>query len=181
MVAGALMALSAQFAHAEITPSMPPSEAYLTRNAERCPPEIKSGMLVFRAESFGHRGSGFVTDTYSNMIGRDRAAGGRSDFLPAPLPQLAKFNGYRVMDCRSGAFLAIGVYNDKEMTGAFGLHDPDQLLATEFLRPKVQRKKPFTLADVQRAARALYSGRDVRILELRETEQTCACKELGGR
>lgn len=132
---------------------------------------VESGMRVSDGQSFGYYGSGFVTEEYSNAVEADAGADGVFDQLPAPLPQLQGFYGYRVTDCKSGEFLAVDDFGKSS----------EHLLATEFLRSKVQQEKPFTMADVRRAAAALYKGQDIQMLTLRETEQTCACKEFGGQ
>ena len=60
--------------------------------------------------------------------------------------------------------------------GAYDAAGP--LLATEFLRETVKAERAFTLQDVARAADALYGDEPgIRILSLRETEETCACSE----
>lgn len=134
---------------------------------------VESGMRVSGANSFGFYGSGFATEEYINGLESDAGADGVYDDLPAPMPQLNGFYGYRIVDCATREFLAIDSPYGEEAA---------QLLATEFLRSKVQQQKPFSMADVKRAAQALYKGReDVTILTLRETEQTCSCKEYGGQ
>ena len=133
-----------------------------------CGGVIESGMEVQDAAPFGYYGSGFVSEKYSHATEDD--AGG-NDYLAVSVPQLRGFYGYRVIDCKSGQFLAIGAGQD----------ETEQLLATEFLRSKAQQKKPFTFADVTRAAQALYKGQGVTVLTLRETEQTCSCDAYGGQ
>ena len=133
---------------------------------------IESGMRVSGAEPFGYYGSGFATEEYSNALENDAGADGVYDFLAVSVPALAGFSGYRVIDCKSGEFLAIASYNGS---------DPKQLTATEFLRSKVQAEKPFTMADVKRAARALSKGQNAAFLTLRETEQTCSFDQYGGQ
>ena len=86
---------------------------------------IESGMRVSGAEPFGYYGSGFATEEYSNALENDAGADGVYDFLAVSVPALAGFSGYRVIDCKSGEFLAIASYNGS---------DPKQLTATEFLR-----------------------------------------------
>mgnify|MGYP001597015873 CR=1 FL=1 len=131
---------------------------------------VGSGMRVSNTQGFGYFNSGFLTEEYSNATRTD--ADGVSHNLSVSVPELDSFQGYRVIDCRSGEFVAIGA------TSTIRAH---HLLATEFLRSKVQDEKPFTLADVRRAAKALYKGRDVKILTLRETEQTCSCEYYTGQ
>lgn len=124
---------------------------------------VEGGMRVSNAEAFGYYGSGFVTEEYYQSMDEGAAA------VP---PQLEGFFGYRLIDCNSREFLAVDTPDRNEAS---------QLLATEFLRNKVQQEKPFTMADVNRAVQALYKGRNVNILTLRETEQTCSCDYYGGQ
>lgn len=158
--AGAALALCLTVVPAVALAPLPPCEV------------VESGMRVSGAESFGFYGSGFATETYYNDLEQDPGADGVYDHLQVTVPQLEGFSGYRVVDCKSGEFLAIGEYDGNARS----------LLATEFLRGKVQQEKPFAMADVKRAAQALYKGRDdVKILPLRETEQICSCKAYGGQ
>lgn len=154
----AALVLCAQAAHAD---------DYVAPMFEPCSSYIESNMKASDPSSFGYSKSGFVSETYENVL-VEPDADGSSYWLPAPVPQLAAFRGYRVMDCRSGKFLAIGTVWRNEAA---------QLLATEFLRDKAQKEQPITLSDVKRAAQAIYKGRrDVTIMELRETQKTCACE-----
>lgn len=129
----------------------------------------ESGMSVSHAQPFGYYGSGFVTEDYGNVLQVN--ADGIYGTMPAPMPQLERFSGYRVVDCATGEFLAIGSIDNEAA----------QLLATEFLRSKAQKEQPFTMAHVRQAAQALYKGRNTKILTLRETEQTCSCEVYGGK
>ena len=131
---------------------------------------VQSGMRVSNRAVFGYFDSGFMVEEYGNESKLN--ADGDYQNLSVSVPELDSFQGYRVIDCRSGEFLAIS---------ASSVAAGQQLAATEFLRSKVQDEKPFTLADVRRAAKALYKGRDVKILTLRETEQTCSCDYYGGQ
>ncbi|NHF74173.1 hypothetical protein [Paracoccus xiamenensis] len=159
--AGAALALCLTAVSASALTPLPP-----------CNGDIESGMRVSNAESFGYYGSGFATEDYANALEDDAGADGVYDYLDVPVGDLARFSGYRVIDCKSGEFLAIS---------HFGEAGAQRLTATEFLRSKVQEEKPISLADVRRAAEALYKGLDVAILTLRETEQTCSCKNYGGQ
>lgn len=136
-----------------------------------CDGVVESGMEVQGADSFGYYGSGFVSEEYFNATEDDAGADNAYDRLAVPLPQLDGFYGYRVIDCKSGQFLAVGAIENEAA----------ELLATEFLRSKAQQEKPFTFADVTRAAQALYKGQNVTILTLRETEQTCSCQAYSGQ
>ncbi|TKW67432.1 MAG: hypothetical protein DI616_07250 [Paracoccus denitrificans] len=136
-----------------------------------CDGVVESGMEVQGAASFGYYGSGFVSEEYYNAMEDDAGADGVYDDLAVSVPQLDGFYGYRVMDCKSGQFLAIGASEN----------EAELLLATEFLRSKAQEEKPITFADVTRAAQALYKGQNTKILTLRETEQTCSCDAYGGQ
>ena len=125
----------------------------------------ESGMFVYGARYFGNADSGFVIEGYRNLD-KGEVTGG----APGPLPELDNFNGSRITECRSGHFVALH--------GAFG--EIEKVLgATEFLRAKMQGGKAFGIADVRKAARALY-GNDayVRMINLRETEETCACRDF---
>lgn len=159
--AGAALALCLTAMSASALTPLPP-----------CDGRIESGMRVSNAESFGYYGSGFATEDYSNALEDDAGADGVYDYLDVPVADLAGFLGYRVIDCRTGQFLAI---DDGNGGG------PGQLVATEFLRSKVQGETPIALADVRRAAESLYKGQSVAMLTLRETEQTCSCKNYGGQ
>ena len=124
----------------------------------------ESGMAVSNGRPFGFSESGYVVEDYRNL---DR------DGIPAgevgPIPVLNHFIGTRIIDCRTGRFLALdGVFDDPNLV----------LTATEFLREKTQAEKAFSLSDVEQAARAVYhKDGSVRYLTLRETEETCACGE----
>ncbi len=132
---------------------------------------VQSGMRVSNRAVFGYFDSGFMVEEYGNESKLN--ADGDYQNLSVSVPELDSFQGYRVIDCRSGEFLAIS---------ASSVAAGQQLAATEFLRSKVQGEKPFTLTDVRRAAQALYKGRDdVVILTLRETEKTCSCEGVGGQ
>lgn len=173
----AAVALCVQVAHAE----EPDLDGYVAPNFTPCMNTVESGMSIFNASGFGYQGSGFATELYSNALERDPGPDGRMDRLPTSIPELSGFDGYRVMDCRTGKFLAFRGMTPSERNQVGSNGQAEQLLATEFLRDKHQNKQPFALSDVKRAAQALYKGREVQILELRETEQTCACKEYGGQ
>lgn len=134
---------------------------------------VESGMYVTGAGVFGFPGSGFVVESYFNAYGPAPDGQDIEVALPGPVPALNDFAGYRVVDCASGTFLAIGGNADDLGN--------QQLAATAPLQGKIQHHQAFTLADVSRAADALYKGRDATILRLRETGQTCACKEYGGQ
>lgn len=132
----------------------------------------ESGMYLAGANVFGNAGSRFATDIYYNNYGNLTGDPNNPEVpLPAPVPDLNNFAGFRVVDCKSGRFLAIG--------GANG--GAAELAATQPLRDKVRDHAAFTLADVKNAAEILYRGQDVKILTLRETEQTCSCREFGGQ
>jgi len=125
----------------------------------------ESGMFVYGARYFGTEDSGFVIEGYRNLD-KDGVVGG----APGPLSELDNFNGSRIVDCGSGHFVALhGAYGEIEKV----------LGATEFLRGKIQVGKRFGIADVRKAARAVY-GDDafVRMVNLRETEETCACRDF---
>ncbi|WP_306736730.1 hypothetical protein [Marimonas arenosa] len=121
-------------------------------------------MKVYDAWSFGYDDSGFVIEGYVNLD-RDGVIGGAD----GPVPALNDFNGMRITDCRTGRMLALdGVFPS----------DMDVLTATEFLRAKVQGEKRFRLTDIEKAAEAVYGNKKyVRIIKLREIEETCACRE----
>lgn len=125
----------------------------------------EGGMRVANAEGFGHYKSGLVAEQYVNLE-KDGVIGA----APGPVPALDKFNGMRITECRSGRILALDGASWSAM---------EQMVATEFLRQKVQAEKPLRLRDAEKAARALF-GQDnyVRIIKLRETEETCACRDF---
>ncbi|OWU83648.1 hypothetical protein ATO6_17455 [Oceanicola sp. 22II-s10i] len=130
------------------------------------PCEIEEGgMRVSGASFFGYSESGFILEQYRNLDTADGIIGG----APGPIPALNNFNGVRITDCRSGGMVAIdGISWEADAT----------LNATEFLRHKAQARKRFELAEVEQAARAVYGkSHGVRILRLRETEETCACND----
>ena len=125
----------------------------------------ESGMYVYGARYFGDEHSGFVIEGYRNLD-KDAVIGG----APGPLPELDNFNGSRIIECRSGHFVALhGAYGEIEKV----------LGATEFLRGKIQNGKRFGIGHVRKAARAVY-GKDshVRMVNLRETDETCACGDF---
>lgn len=126
----------------------------------------EGGMLVDTADLFGYDGSGFIIESYTSPTSADGVIGGGK----GPVPQLDNFHGFRVTDCRSGRIVAV--------YGASQFSDGDTMLATEFLRTRVQQENPIKFADVQRAAKAVF-GHDgyTRVVILRETEETCACGE----
>lgn len=124
-------------------------------------------MMVYGAEYMGNAASGMALEMYVNKT----TAEGSIAAAPGPIPQLDNFNGVRITECRSGQFLAIhGVAPDEAQLG---------LSATEFLRPSLKAGRRVAMADLRKAAKALY-GDDtyVRMMMLRETEETCACREL---
>ncbi|UYV35960.1 hypothetical protein N4R57_12985 [Rhodobacteraceae bacterium D3-12] len=126
---------------------------------------VEGGMRISGAQDFGHYKSGLVVERYSNLD-KGNIVGG----APGPVPALNNFSGMRITDCRSGRMVALhGV----------GLQVVQELSATEFLRSKVQGEKRVRLSDVEKAAKALYGQNNyVRIIKLRETEETCACREF---
>ena len=132
---------------------------------------VEGGMRVSTARPFGHPNSGFVTEKYFNAYEVDPGANGTHDRLPVPVPQLEKFGGYRIIDCQTREFLAI----DERME-----NNAEDLENSPLLLKKIERRQPFTLADVKRSAEATYRA-GTPILTLRETEQTCSCKEYGGQ
>lgn len=134
-----------------------------------CDGAIESGMEVSGVEPFGFDGSGFVAEKYRPgliVTPHPEGLGDNIDAMPVPVAGMDSIYGYRVMDCRSREYLAFDTM-DK--------YEAEHLLATEFLRNKAQNRQQFSFSDVKRAAEALYRGRDVKIMTLRETEQTCGC------
>ncbi|KGJ04623.1 hypothetical protein SAMN04487972_10754 [Paracoccus halophilus] len=132
-----------------------------------CARETESGMEGLYAERFGYEGSGFMAEAYVNpsFNSRDWGSSDRK-IAPTSVPELKGFDGFRVVDCRSGRFLAFGntYANDARL-----------LLEAEALRAKVAARGPLTLDDVRAAGEAAYRGTDVKIIALRETERTCSC------
>ncbi|MEQ8898927.1 MAG: hypothetical protein RID23_17745 [Roseovarius sp.] len=127
----------------------------------------ENGMMTHDVEYLGDETSGFTIETYLNKTSADGIVAG----APGPIPQLDNFNGVRVTDCRSGHFVAIHGVGQREAYAA--------LTATEFLRPRLKAGQAVRTQDVRRAADALYGGESyVRVLTLRETEETCACREF---
>lgn len=126
----------------------------------------EGGMMVSGADLFAYDGSGFIIESYTSPDSEDGVIGGGK----GPVPELDSFHGLRVTECRSGKMVAV--------YGAVQYRDGDTMLATEFLRTRTQQKKPIKFVHVQRAAKALF-GHDgyTRVLMLRETEETCACRE----
>lgn len=122
-------------------------------------------MIVSQASDFGYAGSGFVVEHYTNLD-KDGIRGAAD----GPVAQLNGFDGMRITECRSGRIIALDrVFHD----------GVDKLTVTEFLRGKVQAGKRFTMRGVETAAEAIYAKNDyVRIVKLRETEETCACREF---
>lgn len=136
---------------------------------------VESNMGVYSANIFGFGDSGFLIEDYMETtvnVGPDANGNYSSSVVTPPVPQLAGFNGYRITDCRSGEFLAIGAsrYENPE----------ERLTATEFLREKVQDQRAFSLSDVRNAAQAIYRGQDILMITLRETDGTCACDQFYG-
>ncbi len=122
-------------------------------------------MLVDNAAMFGPV-DGFVYEYYGNLDSPDGVVGGAD----GPLPELNDFHGFRITECRTGRFVAVSDFDE-----TFG----KTLLATEFLRHKAQNDQPFTMSDIMKAVHALYGNSPgVRILSLRETEETCACRDF---
>ena len=124
----------------------------------------EGGMMVYGVDYFGHDRTGFVIEGYRNLDAGNVIGGAKG-----PVEALNDFSGVRITDCRTGRMLAIhGVFPDVQ----------DMMTATEFLRGKVQAEKAIAMRDVEKAAKALW-GKDgyVRLVKLRETEETCACGE----
>ena len=88
---------------------------------------VQSGMRVSNRAVFGYFDSGFMVEEYGNESKLN--ADGDYQNLSVSVPELDSFQGYRVIDCRSGEFLAIS---------ASSVAAGQQLAATEFLRSKVQ-------------------------------------------
>ena len=127
----------------------------------------ENGMMTHDVEYLGDETSGQTIETYLNKTTADGIVAG----APGPIPQLDNFNGVRVTDCRSGHFVAIHGVGQREAYAA--------LTATEFLRPRLKAGKAVRVQDVRRAADALYGGEHyLRVLTLRETEETCGCNAL---
>ncbi|MEZ5715497.1 MAG: hypothetical protein R3D85_10210 [Paracoccaceae bacterium] len=123
---------------------------------------IVNGMFETDPQVFGHAESGFVWETWQALKdNRERES------RPAALDG---FDGIRLVDCRSGAIVAM----DRGFTDEIAA-----MLEGRFLAGAVTRGAGFALEDVQRAAKAAARGRDdIRLLALRETEQTCGCAEF---
>lgn len=125
----------------------------------------EGGMVVDNAMMFDPVG-GFVYEYYGNLDSPDGVVGGAD----GPIPALNDFHGFRITECRSGRILAVSRFDE-----TFG----KTMLATEFLRNKARNDQPFTMGDVKSAAKAIFGGQPaVRFLDLRETEETCACRDF---
>lgn len=126
----------------------------------------EGGMMVDSADFFGYDGSGFIIESYTSPTTEDGIIGGGK----GPVPQLDNFHGFRVTDCRSGKIVAV--------YGASQFNDGQTMLATEFLRTRMQQQEPVKFTHVERAAKAVFGHDDyIRVVILRETEETCACGE----
>lgn len=130
-----------------------------------CEGVIEANMMVGGIQPLGGWGHPGGVTVESCRIAMD-PQGGTYVPRPAPLPQLARFDGARVTVCATGAFLAIPGRAPDEVALA--------LAATEFLRGPLAAGRAVGIGPLREAARALYPG----VIELRDTEQTCACQAL---
>jgi hypothetical protein len=127
-----------------------------------CEGVVESNMAIGTTEPLGgwDNPSGFVIEGYYNdQIVVDTVY---TD-LPGPVPELNDFYGFRVVECATGAFVAVKGPNVRDARIS--------LPATEFLRSDLQTGQPVSMNSVVSAVRAVYGNG----LLMRETAQTCGC------